>query len=518
MPEISPHALRMPRSGIREVMDVAWSMDGPVIGLHVGEPSFATPSHVLDGARHALDTGQTRYVSNAGIPPLRAALAAKVSERNGLPAGPENVTVTNGGMGALYAALGATTKAGDEVLVPDPGWPNFAMAIELLQAKPVGYPLKPENGFLPEIEDIAAQVTDRTRAVVVNFPSNPLGAVLPAALAEQLCRFADEHDLWLISDECYDQITFGAEHVSPGRWDEQDRVLSCFSFSKTYAMTGLRVGYLVAPEPVAETASKMQEPLIACVNAPAQHAALAALEGPAGDRRRDARRLPRAPRPGRRAARPRGRGLPAAPRRVLPVGRRARPQRRRRRGVVAGPAPRTRRGRRAGDRVRARGRGLDPLLARHRHRRPARGIGENRGMRQRVSVITLGVRDLARARAFYEAMGWESGAAPADDVVFFQAGDLVLALWDRARLAEDSCVEDGGGWGGVTPALNLGSPGDVDAVIEEARAAGATIGREPAETFWGGYSAVFIDPDGHPWEIAHNPHWTLTEDGGVRLN
>ena len=138
-------------------------------------------------------------------------------------------------------------------------------------------------------------------------------------------------------------------------------------------------------------------------------------------------------------------------------------------------------------------------------------------MRQRVSVITLGTTDLARARRFYEALGWETGAEPDDDVVFFQAGDMVVALWDRDRLAQDSCVEDGGGWGGITLALNLGSPDEVDAVTEEARAAGAVIGREPAETFWGGYSGVMIDPDGHPWEIAHNSHWTITEDGGVRL-
>jgi uncharacterized protein len=136
---------------------------------------------------------------------------------------------------------------------------------------------------------------------------------------------------------------------------------------------------------------------------------------------------------------------------------------------------------------------------------------------QRVTVITLGVGDLARARRFYEALGWESDAEPGDDVVFFQAGDMVVSLWDRASLAEDSCVGDTPGWGGVTLALNLGSRPEVDAVTEQARAAGATIGREPQETFWGGYSSVFIDPDGHPWEIAHNPHWTLTADGGVRL-
>jgi predicted lactoylglutathione lyase len=138
-------------------------------------------------------------------------------------------------------------------------------------------------------------------------------------------------------------------------------------------------------------------------------------------------------------------------------------------------------------------------------------------MKQRVSLVTLGVSDLGRARRFYEALGWKTGAASGDDVVFFQAADMVVALWDRARLAEDSCVEDSGGWGGITLALNLGSPEEVDTVIGEARAAGATIGREPAETFWGGYSAVFLDPDGHPWEVAHNPHWTITEDGGVRL-
>lgn len=139
-------------------------------------------------------------------------------------------------------------------------------------------------------------------------------------------------------------------------------------------------------------------------------------------------------------------------------------------------------------------------------------------VKQRVNVITLGVADLDRARGFYEALGWSTGAQAGDDVVFFQAGDMVLSLWDRARLAKDSCVEDSGGWGGATLALNLGSPAEVDAAIEQARAGGARIGREPAETFWGGYSGVFVDPDGHPWEVAHNPHWRLTADGGVRLS
>lgn len=132
-------------------------------------------------------------------------------------------------------------------------------------------------------------------------------------------------------------------------------------------------------------------------------------------------------------------------------------------------------------------------------------------------MVTLGVGDLARARRFYQALGWHTNAGEQDDVVFFQAGDMVVALWDRAKLAEDSCVGDGGGWGGVTLALNVESPTEVDVILDQARQAGARIGREGAETFWGGYSGVFVDSDGHPWEVAHNPHWALGADGEVRL-
>lgn len=139
-------------------------------------------------------------------------------------------------------------------------------------------------------------------------------------------------------------------------------------------------------------------------------------------------------------------------------------------------------------------------------------------MEQRISLVTLGVADLARARAFYEALGWTTGAAPADDVVFFQAGCMIVALWDRAKLAADSGIAyDAGGWGGVTLAHNVGSPEQVDRVIAEAEVAGATIPRHGAPTFWGGYSGIFVDPDGHPWEVAHNPHWTIHPDGSVTL-
>ena len=138
-------------------------------------------------------------------------------------------------------------------------------------------------------------------------------------------------------------------------------------------------------------------------------------------------------------------------------------------------------------------------------------------MEQRVSLITLGVEEIPRARTFYEALGWQTGAGPDDDIVFFQTGSFILALWDRAKLAQDSGVQDSGGWGGVTLAHCVDSPADVDTVLEEARAAGATIAREGGDTFWGGYSGVFIDLDGHPWEVAHNPHWTLRDDGSILL-
>ena len=142
-------------------------------------------------------------------------------------------------------------------------------------------------------------------------------------------------------------------------------------------------------------------------------------------------------------------------------------------------------------------------------------------MDQRLSLITLGVADVGRARAFYEALGWQMDGGVDDDtdhVAFFQAGGIIVALWGRDKLAKDSEMEDNGGWGGVTMGYNVSSPAEVDTVLDEARAAGATIGREGAETFWGGYSGLFIDPDGHPWEVAHNPGWTVHEDGRTTLS
>ncbi len=137
-------------------------------------------------------------------------------------------------------------------------------------------------------------------------------------------------------------------------------------------------------------------------------------------------------------------------------------------------------------------------------------------MAPRISLVTLGVADIGRARAFYEALGWE-GTSPDGEVVFFQSGGMVFGLWGRDLLAADSTVADSGGWGGVTLAHNLGSPEAVDQLLARAEAAGAVIGRPGAPTDWGGYSGLFVDPDGHPWEVAHNPGWILGQDGSITL-
>jgi predicted lactoylglutathione lyase len=139
-------------------------------------------------------------------------------------------------------------------------------------------------------------------------------------------------------------------------------------------------------------------------------------------------------------------------------------------------------------------------------------------MDQRISLITLGYRDYRRARDFYAALGWTDAVAPDDEVVFFQAGGMVFALWDRAKLAADSGVQDSGGWGGVTLAYSVGSPDEVDEVLARAQEAGGTVPRAGGKTFWGGYSGIFVDPEGHPWEVAHNPGWTLRDDGSVSLS
>jgi aspartate/methionine/tyrosine aminotransferase len=246
----------------------------------VGEPGFPTPPHIVEAAARAARDGHTKYTPNAGVAPLRAALAEKLARVNGYAATPDQIVVGAGGVQILHNVLLALTDPGDEILLPDPAWPDFVQMAHLLGTPPRYYHQTPETGFLPSVDELEELVTPRTRVLVVNSPSNPLGAVVPAELSAELVAFAERRGLWLVSDECYDQIAFDGTFASPMRVAPSPRIISAYSFSKVYAMTGWRVGYCVAPTDVAATLTRLQEPVVSCVNAPAQMGALAALTGP----------------------------------------------------------------------------------------------------------------------------------------------------------------------------------------------------------------------------------------------
>ena len=277
--KVNAAASGMVRSGIREIMDAAWGRSD-VIRLEVGQPDFPTPPHIVEAAHAAALAGHTGYTPTAGIPELRAALAKKIGERNGFSVDPLQVVLGNGGGQAIHAALVALTEPGDGILLPDPAWPNFVMMAALLHLEVTHYDLTPAGGYLPDVDQLERLVTPQTRVLLLNSPSNPLGAVIDRGRMQALLGFAAKHDLWVLSDECYDEITFDDTAVSPAAMDSDGRVITVFSFSKTYAMTGWRLGYVAAPLPVAEVLAKAQEPMISCLNTPTQYAALAALDSP----------------------------------------------------------------------------------------------------------------------------------------------------------------------------------------------------------------------------------------------
>ncbi len=279
MPELAAHVRSLPASGIRRITELAWAQPDALI-LSVGEPDLPTPPHILRAAQDALARDDTRYTPNGGIAPLRTAIADHLDPAHPAAGDPARVWVTAGGAQALHLALSLTVGAGDEVLVPDPGYPPFVMATHLVQATAVPYALRAEDGFLPDPAVIEAAITPRTRVLLVNSPSNPLGTALPAALLAELMDVARRHDLWVLSDECYEAFTYDVPHVPAGRFDTDDRVLTLVTFSKTYAMTGLRVGALVVPASFLPVMASAQESIVSCVNTPAQYAALAALTGP----------------------------------------------------------------------------------------------------------------------------------------------------------------------------------------------------------------------------------------------
>lgn len=280
MPAIPDRSAGLPRSGIRAIMDAAWAAQDPVIRLEVGQPDTAPPDHVLQAMADAIARHDTGYTPNAGIPELRAACAEKLRRVNGAARTPEQVLVVAGSMQGLSSVLLAIAEPGGEVLIPDPGWPNYAMACRLVGITAVPYPLVPEDGYRPDLEAMGRLMGPRTLAVVVNSPSNPLGTVLGEADLAGIHRLCRDHGAWLLSDECYDEIVHDGRAPSPAALDGAEDVVAVHSFSKTYAMTGLRVGYVSGPTSIIRTLTTMQEALIACVNGPAQRAAVAALEGP----------------------------------------------------------------------------------------------------------------------------------------------------------------------------------------------------------------------------------------------
>jgi len=248
------------------------------IRLDAGDPSFNTAPHICDAALAAMSAGYTTYTPSGGYSTLRSLIAERVSAHNGFACDAEQVVATAGGCGGLFTSLLTLLDPGDEVLVPDPGWPNYRAMIHVLGGTSVGYPVDLEGGSLSAAE-IEPLVSQRTKAVLVNSPNNPTGAVYDADALEGLAALCARHDLWLISDECYDEIVYEREHVSVAAVAPSERVITVFSFSKTYAMTGWRIGYVVASHGFASELIKQQEPVHGNASSVSQKAAEAALLG-----------------------------------------------------------------------------------------------------------------------------------------------------------------------------------------------------------------------------------------------
>ena len=273
---------QIPRSGIRQIMDLAWAVEkeNPVIHLEVGQPDFSTPDSIVEATCRHARAGHTKYVPNAGVDPLRQAAARYFEARGGRPTGPENILVTPGAVMSVATAFLALLEPGDEVLLPDPGWPNYHMAVSIVHGKSVFYDLLPENAFLPDPDQLEGLVSPRTKLLLICSPSNPTGQVYDAALMEKLVEFARRHDLWLLSDEIYGDMVFDNPFTSALAFDEDERCLVVSGMSKSYAMTGYRVGFTRARTDYIELAAKLQEPFVSCGTGFSQLASAEALDGP----------------------------------------------------------------------------------------------------------------------------------------------------------------------------------------------------------------------------------------------
>lgn len=278
---ISAAAQLVPGSGIREILDVALRSGREVLHLELGEPDFRTPAHIV-GAAHRAATEGVGYTQSAGSWALREALADKVAARSGLPCGAADLVVTQGGVQGCALAFSALLSVGDEVLIPDPGWPNFEMLAVLNGAHPVRYPLRPDSGFLPDLQQIARAIGPRTRLIVLNSPSNPTGSVFPAEIVGAIVELAAQRNLIVLSDEVYEELIFTGGPANARAFDV-NRVVAVHSLSKTYAMTGWRVGYVAAPSWLSPTLIRLQEAQLSCVSSVSQAAALEAVTGPQHD-------------------------------------------------------------------------------------------------------------------------------------------------------------------------------------------------------------------------------------------
>ena len=282
---VSARARAVPVSPIRRMFDLTPRVPG-AISLAVGEPGFPTPPHIVEAACQALHDGYTKYSPNPGYLDLREAIAERMEHVNGYRVDPgTEVFVTVGAMQALALTFMVGIDPGDEVLVTDPSYTNFDGTITLAGGRAVFVPTDPARGYLPHVEDVAAAITPRTRAILVNSPANPTGAVYPRDLLHAIAELAVRHDLLLVSDETYAALTYGdIRAVSPASFPGlRERTISIYSFSKEYAMTGWRIGYLTGPAAMLEVMAPVQEAMASCVNAATQRAALAALRGPQDD-------------------------------------------------------------------------------------------------------------------------------------------------------------------------------------------------------------------------------------------
>lgn len=284
MPKFAPRMSRITASATVAISNLVAKKrrEGvDIVSFSVGEPDFDTPQHVKDAAIQALQQGKTKYVPGPGIPELREAVAAYHAKDNAIPCAAENVLVTPSKQSVLYAIL-ATADQGDEVLIPDPAWVSYEPMVQWAHAKPVGVPLTAETGFRMTPEAVAERITTKTRAIVLNSPSNPTGGVNTDADVKGIADLARDHDLWVISDEMYQKIRFGgAPHLSPASLPGMfERTITLDGCSKTYAMTGWRIGWAVAPRPAWVEFDKLQSQSLTHCTSFAQYGAVAAVNGP----------------------------------------------------------------------------------------------------------------------------------------------------------------------------------------------------------------------------------------------